>query len=134
MATNTLQPAAQMLTALLRPWHNAVEDPLKAQQEVLDRLLKNYAQTDYGAQHGASQIETIADYRRAFPVATYEQYKPLIERVMAGEVSLLPPANTATASRSTPEASPPCRASNPGATRGSPRPRRGVQIPPRILS
>jgi hypothetical protein len=78
-----------MLNALLQPWHGAVDDPAKAQQEVLGRLLKSYAQTDYGAQHSAAQIETIEDYRRAFPVATYEDYRPLIQRVMAGEVSLL---------------------------------------------
>jgi hypothetical protein len=78
-----------MLNALLQPWHSAVDDPAKAQQEVLGRLLKSYAQTDYGAQHSAAQIETIEDYRRAFPVATYEDYRPLIQRVMAGEVSLL---------------------------------------------
>jgi hypothetical protein len=78
-----------MLNALLQPWHDAMDDPAKAQQEVLQRLLESYAQTDYGAQHGAAQIETIEDYRHAFPVATYEDYKPLIQRVMAGEVNLL---------------------------------------------
>jgi hypothetical protein len=78
-----------MLNALLQPWHEAVDDPAKAQQEVLRRLLESYAQTDYGAQHGAARIETVEDYRRAFPVATYEDYGPLIQRVMAGEVSLL---------------------------------------------
>ena len=35
------------------------------------------------------QIDTIDDYRRAFPVATYDDYKPLIDRVMAGDVGLL---------------------------------------------
>ena len=78
-----------MLNALLQPWHDAMDDPAKAQQEVLGRLLEGYAQTDYGAQHGAAQIETIEDYRRAFPVATYEDYRPLIQQVMAGEISLL---------------------------------------------
>jgi hypothetical protein len=82
-------PAAGMLKALLQPWHEAVADAAKAQQEVLGRLLEGYAQTDYGTQHGAAQVETIEDYRRAFPVATYGDYKPLIQRVMAGEVSLL---------------------------------------------
>lgn len=38
---------------------------------------------------GASQIQTVEEYRRAFPVVTYEDYKPLIQRVMAGEVKLL---------------------------------------------
>jgi hypothetical protein len=78
-----------MLNALLQPWHEAVGDPAKAQQEVLHRLLKGYAQTNYGAQHGAAQVETVEDYRRAFPGAAYEDYQPLIQRVMAGEVSLL---------------------------------------------
>lgn len=78
-----------MLNALLQPWHEAVQDPAKAQEEVLHRILAIYAQTDYGRQHGAAHIETIEDYRRAFPVATYEDYRPLIQRVMGGEVRLL---------------------------------------------
>ena len=33
---------------------------------------------------------SLADYRRAFPVTTYDaDYKPLMERVMAGDVGLL---------------------------------------------
>jgi hypothetical protein len=39
--------------------------------------------------HPQSLTEILEDYRRAFPVATYEDYKPLIQRVMAGEVGLL---------------------------------------------
>lgn len=89
MTNNNPQAVAGMLTALLQPWHDSVDDPSKAQQEVLQRLLESYAQTDYGAQHGAAQVETIEDYRRAFPVATYEDYKPLIQQVMTGNVGLL---------------------------------------------
>ena len=88
-APRTKAAQSQMLQALLQPWHDAVADPAKAQEDVLHRFLQIYAQTDYGKQHGGSQIETIADYRRAFPVATYDDYNPLIDRVMAGEVSLL---------------------------------------------
>ena len=89
MAHDDSQAMAGMLTALLQPWRDAVDDPAKAQQGVLEYLLAGYAQTDYGAQRGASQIGTVEEYRRAFPVATYEDYKPLIQRVMAGETSLL---------------------------------------------
>jgi hypothetical protein len=89
MAGSDPQAVAGMLTALLQPWHDAVDDPAKAQQEVLRFLLSIYTETDYGAQHGAARVETIEDYRRAFPVVTYEGYKPLIERVMAGETRLL---------------------------------------------
>ncbi|MBN1977432.1 MAG: GH3 auxin-responsive promoter family protein [Anaerolineae bacterium] len=90
MAQQDAQRMAAMVTGILQPWRDAVDDPAKAQEQVLHRLLKTYAQTGYGAQHGASQIETVADYRRAFPVGTYDgHYKPLIQRVMAGEMGLL---------------------------------------------
>lgn len=83
------QAAAQFLNVLLQPWHDAVSDPARAQRDVLQNLLQGYAQTGYGKQHGAESVSTIEDYRRAFPVTTYEKVKPLIQRVMAGEVSLL---------------------------------------------
>jgi hypothetical protein len=51
--------------------------------------LSGYAKTTYGVEHGAEGLETIEDYRRAFPVVTYADYEPLMKRVMAGDVSLL---------------------------------------------
>ncbi len=86
MAVNDPQA---MLKRMLQPWHEAVADPVKTQEAVLQRYLKIYAQTKYGAEHGAANVGSIADYRRAFPVTTYETYKPIIQRVMAGEVDLL---------------------------------------------
>jgi hypothetical protein len=78
-----------MLTAQLSPWHEAVQDPAKAQQAILPRLLAIYSQTEYGRQHGAAEIGSIEEYRRRFPVASYEDFKPLIQQVMAGDVGLL---------------------------------------------
>ena len=89
MTTGDTSPHAPMLQALLQPWHDAVEHPASAQEEVLHRLLQSYAQTQYGSQHGADQVNTVDDYRRSFPIVEYEGYKPLIERVMAGEVDVL---------------------------------------------
>lgn len=80
---------AIMLKMLLQPWHEAVEDPARAQQEVLLRLMAVHSRTEYGRQHGATQVQTVADFRAAFPVMTYEDYRPLIQRVMAGETGLL---------------------------------------------
>ncbi len=89
MTESNPEATIKTLQALVQPWHDAIANPAKAQRKVLHRFLQIYAQTDYGKQHHASQIETVEDYRRAFPVTTYEGYKPLIERVMGGEVSLL---------------------------------------------
>jgi len=89
VASKDPQTLGRMLDGLLQPWHSAVSHPAQAQQEVLRRLLKGYAESDYGAQRGAAQVETIAEYRCSFPPVTYEDLRPLIQRVLAGETHLL---------------------------------------------
>lgn len=79
----------QMLQGMLGPWHAAVADPASAQQAVLAQLLPRYARTQYGAERDAEHISDLQGYRAAFPVMTYEEYKPLLDRVMAGEIELL---------------------------------------------
>lgn len=83
------ESGAQLVQGFLQPWYASLETPGLTQEQVLHNLLSDYAKTRYGANHGAAQIDTLADYRRAFPIATYETYKPLIEQVMAGEEDLL---------------------------------------------
>jgi hypothetical protein len=87
-ASNPLE-AISRLKQFLQPWHESIAEPEKAQNNVLKSLLEHYGQTGYGKKHGAEQINTIDDYRRAFPVSSYEDFRPLIQQVMAGEVSLL---------------------------------------------
>jgi hypothetical protein len=81
--------ALQMLKGFVQPWQEALGNPVGAQQRVLESLLKTYGATEYGARYGASTIQTLADFRKAFPVVTYDQYKPLIQQVMAGNTRLL---------------------------------------------
>ncbi len=83
------QAAYARIQEQLQAWHSAVEDPPAAQEAVLHRLLSSYAQTDYGSSHGADQVDTIDDFRRAFPIADYETYKPLIHKVMDGDTRAL---------------------------------------------
>jgi hypothetical protein len=78
-----------MLTQMLDSWHQAVKAPEANQQIVLERYLQDYAQTAYGKQHGAGNVQGIDSYRQTFPVVTYDDLKPTIERVMAGEEDLL---------------------------------------------
>jgi hypothetical protein len=83
------QAGKQMLLAMLQSWHDAVASPAAAQERVLDTLLQGYAKTEYGQEHNAAEIGSIEEYRRSFPIRTYESYKPLIDLVMAGETGVL---------------------------------------------
>ncbi|MEE8122076.1 MAG: GH3 auxin-responsive promoter family protein [Anaerolineales bacterium] len=85
------QDPKAMLNAMLQPWHDSIADPARAQQAVLQRLLRDYAKTVYGRKHNAESARTIDAYRESFPIATYEDFKPMIEGVMAGDVDVLLP-------------------------------------------
>ncbi|MBW6467464.1 MAG: GH3 auxin-responsive promoter family protein, partial [Brevefilum sp.] len=89
MTSPAPQDPMQMISRMLQPWQAALENPPGAQESVLQGLLKIYAQTAYGQKFGAQSVGSIADYRAKFPVSSYEDYQPLIERVMAGEDELL---------------------------------------------
>ena len=79
------------IEALVKPWRDALKEPKRAQEAALEGLLRGYTQTRYGTEHGANRISSIEEYRRAFPMVTYPQIKPLIERVMRGDVEALLP-------------------------------------------
>jgi hypothetical protein len=83
---------AVMLSAIdnfLLPWEEAVANAAGAQEAVLKSLLAGYARTKYGTRYAAAQVTDADQYRRAFPVGTYEDLKPLIEQVMAGQEDVL---------------------------------------------
>ncbi|HEY60239.1 MAG TPA: GH3 auxin-responsive promoter family protein [Anaerolineae bacterium] len=89
MKPKELEAGIQKMKAMLDPWHLSVKNPQKAQEQVLQRLLKIYTQTEHGHLHGSEKVSSLDDFRSAFPIQTYDYYKPLIERVMAGETGLL---------------------------------------------
>jgi hypothetical protein len=76
MITDSLD-AVLRLKRFLQPWYESIADPETAQKKVLGVLLEHYRQTDYGRRYGASHIETIEDFRQAFLMASYEDYKPM---------------------------------------------------------
>lgn len=82
-------PIVPILTAFVQPWYDALQDPAAAQENVLQDLLGIYAKTEYGQQHGAEDTGSIAEYRAKFPVQTYQDYYPLLRRVMGGETHAL---------------------------------------------
>jgi hypothetical protein len=89
MDPKELQAGVERMKAMVEPWHKSLKDPKNTQDAVLQGLLKIFSQTDYGKAHNAGSVGSYPDFCKAFPVKTYEEYKPLIDRVMAGETNLL---------------------------------------------
>lgn len=65
--------------------------PVETQQEALYRLLAKAANTEWGKKYNYSSITTIKEYQQRFPVQTYEELIPYVERLRSGETNLLWP-------------------------------------------
>jgi len=63
--------ARPALESFLKPWYQSLEDPQRAQQSTLSKLLQGYQQTRYGAERKADKISTIEEFRSSFPIVTY---------------------------------------------------------------
>ena len=61
----------------------------RQQPRLLQAILSASRDTKFGQQHGFAKLSRIEDYRRAVPVRRDVQYTPWLERVAAGESSVL---------------------------------------------
>jgi hypothetical protein len=74
-----------LLHQIVDPWYNALSNPQDTQNQILKRLVGGYSRTAYGRDHGAASVNGLEDFRRAFPVASYQTFLPYIARVRQGE-------------------------------------------------
>ena len=65
--------------------------PVETQQEILYGLLAKAAKTEWGKKFSYSSIVSIKDYQSRFPVQTYEDIIPYVDRLRQGEANLLWP-------------------------------------------
>ena len=65
--------------------------PFETQQETLYKLLAKAAKTEWGKKFSYSSIVSIKDYQSRFPVQTYEDIIPYVERLRKGEPNILWP-------------------------------------------
>ncbi|MGQ9513981.1 MAG: GH3 family domain-containing protein [Thermoproteota archaeon] len=68
-----------------------MRDPQEAQQRVLESLISGYIKTSYGKRFSASEVSSIDDFRRRFPVANYESFLPYLDEVAEGRSEVLLP-------------------------------------------
>jgi hypothetical protein len=65
--------------------------PFETQQEILYQLLGKAASTEWGKKFRYSSITSIKEYQSRFPVQTYEDIIPYVDRLRKGETDLLWP-------------------------------------------
>ena len=65
--------------------------PYETQKETLYQLLAKAAATEWGKKYSYSTITSIKEYQSRFPVRTYEEILPYVERLRKGETNLLWP-------------------------------------------
>ncbi|MBE6288026.1 MAG: GH3 auxin-responsive promoter family protein [Mediterranea massiliensis] len=59
------------------------------QRQVMQRLVRKAANTEWGKAHRYSAIETYEDFKKNIPIQTYEEVKSYVSRIRAGEQNLL---------------------------------------------
>ena len=59
-------------------------DPERYQRRTLQRIVNANAATTYGREHGFARINSVADFRAAVPINTYEELRPYVDRIADG--------------------------------------------------
>ena len=60
-----------------------------SQWMLLSDILQKNAQTEFGRQHGFGAITSFEEFRARVPIRTYDDLRPWLDRVIAGEPSVL---------------------------------------------
>lgn len=66
--------------------------PCNVQKEIFNKLISRSIDTEWGKIYGFSESMTIEEFQKNVPIQSYEEVKPWIERMMAGEQNLLWPS------------------------------------------
>jgi len=74
---------------MLRGFVKATEHATRVQERILQSKLRRNADSDYGRRHHFAEIRSYADFIRNVPIQTYEDIRPYIDRVKAGDVQAL---------------------------------------------
>ena len=68
---------------------NWVSFPLLAQRNILQHLVTQAQYTEFGRKYKFSRLFTVKDFKKRVPIHEYDDLKPYITRMMAGEENIL---------------------------------------------
>jgi hypothetical protein len=72
-----------------REFEAATRDPHAAQSGIITGIVGRNAGTEFGRAHSFDRMRTAADFRSGVPVAGYDAFAPMIERIGNGEKNVL---------------------------------------------
>ncbi len=65
--------------------------PIETQEKVFQKLIARAKDTAFGRDHDFANIRTMKDFQARVPVRDYEELRPYMDRVVAGESDVLWP-------------------------------------------
>lgn len=80
------KPFAYSVKKSILKWANA---PVETQEKVFRNLISEAVNTEFGKDHDFISINTHSDFVKCVPIRDYEDLKPYIEKVVAGEKGIL---------------------------------------------
>ncbi len=80
------KPFAKHIARRIKKWSSK---PFETQQKVFENLISEAEHTAFGKDHGFNTIKTHDDFKSKVPIRDYEELKPYVERVVAGEEDIL---------------------------------------------
>lgn len=88
------------ITRLIKPvFHSRLQEidlyntiPGELQAKVMRRLLADAAKTEWGKRYDYASIRSYEDFRSRLPIQTYDDIKPYVDRMRAGEQNLIWPS------------------------------------------
>lgn len=80
------RPFAAFVVKGINKWK---KNAVKAQQDTLLKIVAAAKNTAFGKDHKFASIKNYADFKRLVPIKDYEQLRPYIDRVVAGEKDVM---------------------------------------------
>ncbi|MDO6595860.1 GH3 auxin-responsive promoter family protein [Oceanihabitans sp. 2_MG-2023] len=80
------KPFAKRVYKSIQKWAN---NPVETQSKVFQKLITDATTTQFGQDHDFVSINNHEDFTKRVPVRDYEDLKPYVERVVAGEENIL---------------------------------------------
>ncbi|MDN3491577.1 GH3 auxin-responsive promoter family protein [Winogradskyella bathintestinalis] len=77
---------AKFIAMRIQKW---ATKPVETQQKVFENLISEAKHTAFGKDHNFNAISSIEDFQSNVPIRDYEDLKPYVERVVAGDEDIL---------------------------------------------